>query len=703
VRYLNDPAKPMLDQIEEAHEPQARDVGIMIDAGTILVVDDELESLQLLTHILLAQGYQVHPADTSELALEYLREKLPELVLLDLRMPGLDGLEVCRRIKAKSDTRHIPLMFISASDEPEERIEALKLGALDFISKPFRREELLARVRTHLELGRLRAGLEKRVAERTAELMIANRQLELDLIDRRLAEQALRETEERFRNMADTAPVMIWVSDRDKRCTFFNKVWLDFTAHSMEEELRGGWAASVHPEDLHGYYETYSSSFDAHRRFQMEHRLRRSDGEYRWVLNTGVPRFEAGGTCAGYIGSCIDTTDLKLNQERMLATQKLESLGVLSAGIAHDFNNMLSSIFAEADLAFADLPSDSPGRENLNRICAVSIRASEILNLLMAYAGGKGDEAFEAVDLSSLIQEMLELLKVSISKKATLKTSLITDCPPVHGNPTQIRRVLMNLVTNASEALGGNQGSIRMTTTVVRIRPESSEGATTSLSEGGYVILEVSDSGCGMSEQALARAFDPFYTTKSLGRGLGLSAVQGIIRSHGGAIDVVSAPGRGSTFRVFLPCDHEPGPKKSIPPITEEETTLRSQTIFLVEDEETLRLAVSMALRKNGFSVLTADDGRAALNLFQERADNIDAILLDLTLPELSGVEVLYEMRRLRPNARVILTSAYDREMVSGHFGSGEQAVCAFIRKPYRIRELVRVLQGVLSQAEAGV
>jgi PAS domain S-box-containing protein len=675
----------------------------MIDAGTILVVDDELESLQLLTNILLAQGYQVQPADTGGLALESVQEKAPDLILLDLRMPGLDGLEVCRRLKANSQTRHIPLMFISASDEPHERIEALKLGALDFISKPFRREELLARVRTHLELGRLRAKLEKLVAERTAELTIANQQLQLDLIERELAERTLREAEERFRNMADTAPVMIWVSGRDKLCTFFNRVWLEFTGRTMEEELRDGWAASVHPEDLNRYSETYSSSFDARRRFQMEHRLRRADGQYRWVLNTGVPRFGPEDTCAGYIGSCIDITDLKLTQEHMLATQKLESLGVLAAGIAHDFNNMLTSIFAEADLAFAELPSDSPGRDNLNRICAVSIRASEVLNLLMAYAGGKGEEAFEAVDLSPLIQEMLELLKVSISKKATFKTSFAIDCPPVHANPTQIRRVLMNLVTNASEAVGDNEGSIRVATTFVRIRPDSGEEGPPSLSQGDYVLLEVSDSGCGMTEEGLARAFDPFYTTKSVGRGLGLSAVQGIIRSHGGAIDVVSASGRGSTFRIFIPCDHARETKGPVPPAVAEETVPRNQTVLLVEDEQTLRLAVSMALKKKGFSVLAAGDGRAAVNLFRERAHDIDVILLDLTLPALSGVEVFREMRRIRPDAKIILTSAYDREKVSDRFASGEQAVSAFIRKPYRVRELISALHRVFSQAEAGV
>ena len=671
-----------------------------MDAGTILVVDDELESLRLLTTLLRADGYHVRPADTGELVLQSALEKAPDLILLDMRMPGLDGFEVCRRLKARPETRDIPVMFISASHEAEGRIEGLRLGAVDFISKPFRKEELLARVHTHLELGRLRAQLEKSVAERTAELSAANQQLQIELQERRLAERTLRETEERFRNMADTAPVMIWLSGPDKLCTFFNKGWLDFTGRTMEEERGNGWTAGVHPEDLSLCYETYSSSFDAHQRFQMEYRLRRADGDYRWVLDTGIPRFEPGDKFTGYIGSCIDITDLKVSQQQMLATQKLESLGVLAAGIAHDFNNMLGSIFAEADLAFAELPSDSPGRDNLDRICAVSIRASEVLNLLMAYAGGKGEAvSFEAVDLSSLVQEMLELLKVSISKKATLETSFAEDCPSVHANPTEIRRVLMNLVTNASEALGENEGSIRVSTTFVR--PGSEKDAVAGLPERDYVLLEITDTGCGMSERALAKAFDPFYTTKSMGRGLGLSAVQGIVRSHGGAIDVKTTPGQGSAFRIFLPRDTAVEIKKSITLSVPAVISQGKQKVLIVEDEETLRLAVSMSLKKNGFSVLAAADGHAALDLLREHADQIDAILLDLTLPGASGVEVFQELRQIRPKARIVLTSAYDRESVSARLPSDEHAVCTFIRKPYRIGELVIALRGTGGRTEA--
>jgi PAS domain S-box-containing protein len=504
---------------------------------SILVVDDESESRALVMKILVSEGYAVRAADRGDLALASLAKKRPELILLDLRMPGMDGFEVCRRLKQNDDARNIPVIILSASRDVSDRVKGLCLGAVDFITKPLQREELLARVRTHLEFGRLRAHLEERVVERTAQL---------------------RESEERFRAIADAAPVMIWISGVDKLCTFVNQRWLEFTGRSLDEELGNGWLEVVHPDDFERCREAYHSSFDARRSFDLEYRVRRTDGEYRVVFDRGVPRFSPDGFFSGYIGSCIDITDRKQNQERMLASQKLESLGVMAAGVAHDFGNLLGTIIAEADLVLSEMDCDSPGRDGVEEIAAVALRASEIVKLLMVSAGAKrNSEAFEPLNLSLEVEQILRLLKVSISKRAALRTNLAKNLPEVRGNAAQIHQVVMNLITNASEALGGKQGTITVTTDFVSVAGGPINHPL-SPSQGDYVRLRVSDTGCGMSDEIQLRIFDQFFTTKTTGRGLGLAAVHGIVRSHGGAIQVQSAPGGGSTFDILFPAAAAP-------------------------------------------------------------------------------------------------------------------------------------------------
>ena len=519
----------------------------------------------------------------------------------------------------------------------------------------------------------------------------------LDITERKRAAAALRESEERFRNMADTAPVMIWVSGPDKLCTFFNKGWLAFTGRTLEHELGNGWIASVHPDDVDRCVAIYSSSFDARRSFQMEYRLRRADGEYRWVLDSGVPRFEPGGAFAGYIGSGIDVTDLRRTQEEILTGQKLESLGVLAGGIAHDFNNLLGGILAEAELVELDLAAGMPAGEEITKIKSVAIRGAEIVRELMIYAGQDQARLREPVDLSRLVEEMLELLKVSISKHVALKIDLEQNLPAVLGNAPQIRQVVMNLVINASEAMGEQAGVIHVTASRVTRGRDKIVNNAANLPSGEYVRLEVSDTGPGITEPTMAKIFDPFFTTKFAGRGLGLAVVQGIVRDHHGAIDVVSTAGQGATFQILLPCTAKRASRKipNVPAASRsEQSGARTGTILLVEDEEVLRLATSKALRNRGYSVLEAGDGSAAMNMVRRLEVQIDAILLDVTLPGTSSREVFEEALRVRPKLKIILSSAYDRKTVDATFTG--LRVTHFIRKPFQLRDLVAVLQAIL-------
>ncbi len=521
--------------------------------------------------------------------------------------------------------------------------------------------------------------------------------INIDITNRKHAEATLKESEERFRNMADSAPVLMWISGPDKVLNFFNKTWLDFVGRTMEQELNNGWVQSLHPHDLDRCFASYSAAFDARDKFHIECRLRRADGEYRWMLCSGIPHYAADGSFAGYIGTDIDITDLRRAQEEAVARQKLESLGVLAGGIAHDFNNLLGSILMNAELVLSQLPAGSPAGDDVETIRTVASRAAEIVTQMMAYAGKESAE-FEPVDVSQMVGEMLQLLKISITKRAVLKVNLPPNLPAISANAAQFRQVVMNLIMNASEAIGEKDGLITVAASKVRV-DGAFGGSPAGLPSGDYLRLAVSDTGCGMTDEVRARMFDPFFTTKLPGRGLGLSAVQGIVRTHGGAINVVSSPGFGSSIEILLPCIHEAagGGRQKTLPLTAD-GRCGGGSVLVIEDEDALRVTVSKVLRKKGFSVLEAANGKEGADLFGARRAAIDAVLLDMTLPEMSGPEVLRTLRQIQPDVKVIITSAYSQDHVRN--ATAGQEPCEYIRKPYQLGELIGLLQDACADAQ---
>src|SRR5215469_16873913 len=291
---------------------------------------------------------------------------------------------------------------------------------------------------------------------------------------------------------------MHWLAAPDKLRTFFSQAWLDFTGRTLGQELENGWTEDVHPDDVRRCFETYSAAFDARRSFQMEYRLRRSDGAYQWVLDNGSPQFRPDGVFAGYCGVCIDASGAKHSHDAEFAAQKLESLGLMTSSIAHDFGNMLSGIIAHAEYMLDCLRPHSPTRKEVQAILSIAMRGSEIVHELMVYNEGH-KPALELLDVSSLAQEMLELLKISIPKHAVLETHLGRGLPPVLASATHIRQILMNLIINASEALGDKSGTIEISTSHL----EASAGGRASNAKAGapaadYVRLLVSDTGSGM-------------------------------------------------------------------------------------------------------------------------------------------------------------------------------------------------------------
>ena len=512
------------------------------------------------------------------------------------------------------------------------------------------------------------------------------------LRQRKTAEDALRESEGRFRNLANTAPVMIVASDAAGQATFFNKTWLDFTGRTLEEELGRGWVDSLHPDDRDRAIAEYTSSLAARGNCRIEYRLRRADGEYRHIMCNGVPRFGSSGAFAGYIASCVDLTDIRSAEKEASERQNLESLGVLAGGIAHDFNNLLGGVLSHSELAQIKFDTGASPQEELLKIREMAIRGSEIVRQLMVFAGKEHGNP-EPLDVSVLVSEMLELLKVSISKHAILQTSLAKGLPAVRGNPSQIRQIVMNLITNASEAIGDGDGMIRVATECIQVNLGCNLPEAKGLVEGSYVRLEVSDTGCGMTAESLRRAFDPFFTTKFVGRGMGLAVVQQIVRGLGGGIHVASSVDNGTCFKIMLPCTTEPisANERPFAAYQRPAEVATAGAILVVEDEESLMLAVSKLLQRRGYSVIQASNGSAALELIRNHENQIDAMLLDFTLPGVSSREVLAEAKQLRPDLLAILTSAYSRENVAASLAG--LAVENFIRKPFHIEDLLVLLQ----------
>ena len=519
--------------------------------------------------------------------------------------------------------------------------------------------------------------------------------------ERHLAEAALRESEERFRRVFEEGPLGLALVGKDYHFLKANGALCQMVGYSEAELLQMSFADITHPDDLRANVELAEKLFKREIPFyQLQKRYVRKNGEIIYIkLTASVIRDQRDEALYG-LGMIEDMTEIRRTQEETLARQKLESLGVLAGGIAHDFNNLLGGILAEAELVEADLPPYSSPVEEIQRIKQSALRGSEIVRELMAYAGQSQTVLVEAVDISRLAEEMLELLKISISKHAVLRTVLRDNLPAVRGNAAQIRQVVMNLVINASEAIGDKQGVITVTTAQVTGRENLAFNGATTLPQGDYVRLQVSDTGCGMTEAVKAKIFDPFFSTKFAGRGLGLGVVQGIVRGHGGTIDLKSSPGEGTTFQVFLPCTPQRVAKihRAISSSGVGQSKARTGTILVVEDEETLRLAVSTALRKSGFSVMEANDGSGAMELLRAHKDEIDAILLDVTLPGIASREIFEEAQRIRPDLKVIVTSAYSKETVDASFAG--LAVEHFIRKPFRLADIARLLGGVLS-AEA--
>jgi nitrogen-specific signal transduction histidine kinase/CheY-like chemotaxis protein len=417
--------------------------------------------------------------------------------------------------------------------------------------------------------------------------------------------------------------------------------------------------------------------------------------------------FDGEGKLVGVLGIGHDITELKkaeterLNLERKLMhSQKLESLGILSGGIAHDFNNLLLAILGNLDLALMKLPTDEAVRKNIDRAVTAAKHAAKLTNMMLAYSG-KGSFIIKELNLSELVEENAAMLSAAISKSVRLDLQLDQDLPPVMADAGQLQQVVMNLITNASEAIADDRGVITLATGVRKfdLSTLNESRLEEKLAAGSYVWMEVRDNGKGMDLDTQQRLFDPFFTTKFTGRGLGMSAVLGIIRAHKGAFLVKSRPGAGTNMLVVLPIADQSRAREATGNEASDAAALKSghhpDVILIVDDEEMIRGVCVEMMEMLGFGTLTATDGEEALAIFREQGDRIGLVLLDQSMPGMDGVTVFQNLRKQKPDIRVLLASGFSKEEISERFSG--MGLSGFIQKPFNLNSLSSEVQRLMA------
>jgi len=533
-----------------------------------------------------------------------------------------------------------------------------------------------------------------------------------DVTERCRMEDALRQSEIRFEQFMRYFPGFAFIKDKEGRRIYLNH------AHASErgwdiEACIGCKDENLYREDLaRQYRESDVRVLSEGKAVRYITRTVEADGSTNSLLTVKFPLPVPGEKDANVMiaGLSLDISEqeaaerdrIKIEQQ-MQQAQKLESLGVLAGGIAHDFNNLIMGIVGHADLALMHDAGTPQVRSHIQSVIASCQRAADLANQLLAYSG-KGRFVLAPTHLNEVLTDLKDLLKVSISKKATVRFDLSDALPLIECDVTQVRQVLMNLIVNASDALEDSSGIITVRTGCVSLAKDKSREwirlspGQEPLPSGDYVMVQVIDTGVGMSEANQLKIFDPFFTTKKTGHGLGLAAVMGIVRSHGGGISVESTLGKGTVFTVYFPVSDHVAPAKKVVKETKE-AWQGSGTVVLADDEEMVREVAKVMLESLGFDVIETVDGRHALDIFHDRSSDICALILDVTMPELSGIEVCRSLRDEGVAVPILLTSGYNQSEDIDCFPENDGIY--FLKKPYRLDSLRGAMREVLRGQKA--
>ena len=517
-----------------------------------------------------------------------------------------------------------------------------------------------------------------------------------DVTERRAAEQALLASEHRYRSLIETTGSVLIGIAPDGMVIEWNREAERLFGYARREVLGRDYFALMSDEARreamrHEVIRVLAGDTPRPREDAIVSRR----GDARTVLWTVTRLLDVNSRPLGVIASGQDITERKRLEQQMQHAQKLESLGVLAGGIAHDFNNLLVGILGNASLALMDVEPTSELHELLRDVETAALRAADLTKQMLAYSG-RGRFVVRPLDLSALVSEMAHLLQTVISKKASLQFDFGREVPPVEADATQVRQVVMNLITNASDALSGENGTIALRTGVMWADREALQSPYMDydLDEGVYAFVEVADTGIGMTPETMQRIFDPFFSTKFTGRGLGLAATLGIVRGHHGTITVDSTPGEGTTFRVLFPVSVPGTPGTNRTPAAREGDLRGSGVILVVDDDPTVCEVSRAMLERHGYQVCVATDGVEGLDAYRRERDAVQLAVIDLTMPRMGGEELVAAIRAIDSDLPIVLMSGFSESEVSGRFAPGFVTAC--IQKPFRVEELDAVLRTAL-------
>ena len=495
----------------------------------------------------------------------------------------------------------------------------------------------------------------------------------------------------------DALPVMVWTVTPNGVCDYVNARWLEFTGRDLGAELGMGWTDRVHPDERAAYVEQFRHAVARREPLHIEFRVQRHDGEYRWLLDSAVPRFGADGQFLGVIGCSTDITDRRLLEQRVVRAERAQAIGQLAGGVAHDFNNLLTGIIGHVALLQEETSLSETAREDLAQIQHSADRAASLTRQLLAFSRRQVLTP-RVLDLNQVVAGCLSTLRRLVGERVQVVSSPGPHLDPIVADPNQLEHILTQLTANARESMPSG-GTLELSTRQERL--DAAGGARLQgLRSGMYVILQVRDTGRGMDAPTLERIFEPFFSTKapSAGAGLGLASVYGIVKQSGGHIYVTSEPGHGTSFTILFPRHEGSGPVGA--PSVAQEPSGGTETILLVEDEAQVRDLGRRVLERVGYTVLTAADAESATAIADRHAGHIHLLVTDMLLPQLGGRELAARLSIHRPAIKVLYISGTSE-------GSGArlrllEPGTEFLEKPFSLDRLLRTVRHALGGPDTG-